>query len=105
MVLYVTLSMEGQAPEGEKRPSGKKAPRNGRMEDSGQQNAEPALAGELKAIAESDCPRGAPQGGGHGDIPRALRYLPAPSGPIHFPTLASVLVRGFRRARHPTRQR
>src|SRR5215210_2248634 len=105
MVLYVPWSMEGQAPKGRKGPQGRRLARNGRMEDSGQQNAEPALAGELKAIAEADRPRGAAQGGGHGDIPRALRHLLAASGPIHFPALASVLVRGFRGARHPTRKR
>src|SRR5918997_1552010 len=94
MVLYVPLSMKGQAPEGERKgPKGRRLARNGRTEDSGQQDAEPALAGELKAIAEADRPRGAAQGGGHGDIPRALRHLPAPPGPIHFPALASILVR------------
>src|ERR687893_509356 len=95
MVLYVPLSMKGQAPEGERKgPKGRRLARNGRTEDSGQQDAEPALAGELKAIAEADRPRGAAQGGGHGDIPRALRHLPTPPGPIHVSTLASVLVKG-----------
>src|SRR5215217_1026637 len=84
-----------------KHPKGRRLARNGRTEDSGQQDAEPALAGELEAIAEADRPRGATQGGDHGDIPRALRPLPAAPGPIHFPALASILVRGFRGARPP----
>src|SRR5215211_8439695 len=74
-------------------PQGRWPARNGGTEDSGQQDAEPALAGELEAIAEADRPRGASQRGGHGDIPRALRHLLAAPGPIRLPALASVLVR------------
>ena len=53
MVLYVPCLAEGQAKRW-KGPSGTWLAGNRKTEDSGQQDAEPALAGEPEEIAEAD---------------------------------------------------